>query len=219
MEITQSSAQSTAAAVSQKTPPATVINSDFETFLKMLTAQLQNQDPQNPIQSADFAVQLATFSSVEQQVRTNELLQNLGSRNDALGLAQFADWIGMEARAPAPVRFEGSPVEITISPDPLADQAVLVVSNSDQAEIQRIEFATDLSSVEWAGVGEDGAPFPIGNYSFEVEHFSDGELLGTQQAETYSSVSEARIEDGETVLILKNGASIPASAVTALRQH
>jgi len=38
----------------------------FETFLKMLTAQIQNQDPMNPIASSDDAIQLATFSSVEQ---------------------------------------------------------------------------------------------------------------------------------------------------------
>ena len=44
------------------------LSSDFETFLRMLTTQLQNQDPLNPVDSADFAVQLATFSSVEQQV-------------------------------------------------------------------------------------------------------------------------------------------------------
>ena len=49
------------------------ISSDFNTFLRMLTVQMQNQDPLNPIDSADYAVQLATFSGVEQQVRTNQL--------------------------------------------------------------------------------------------------------------------------------------------------
>ena len=50
-------------------PPQTgVISSDFQTFLTMLTTQLQNQDPLNPVESSDFAVQLATFSGVEQQV-------------------------------------------------------------------------------------------------------------------------------------------------------
>ena len=48
-----------------------VLSSDFETFLKMLTVQLENQDPLNPVDSADYAVQLATFSGVEQQVQTN----------------------------------------------------------------------------------------------------------------------------------------------------
>ena len=44
-------------------------SSDFETFLKMLTVQMQNQDPLNPVESTDYAVQLATFSGVEQNSR------------------------------------------------------------------------------------------------------------------------------------------------------
>ncbi len=49
------------------------VTSDYETFLRMLTTQLQNQDPMNPMESDDFAMQLATFSGVEQQVKTNEI--------------------------------------------------------------------------------------------------------------------------------------------------
>ena len=51
-----------------------VISSDFETFLKMLTVQMENQDPLNPTDSSEYAMQLATFSGVEQQVLTNDLL-------------------------------------------------------------------------------------------------------------------------------------------------
>ena len=38
------------------------ISADFETFLKMLTVQMQNQDPLNPVDSSDYATQLATFT-------------------------------------------------------------------------------------------------------------------------------------------------------------
>lgn len=50
---------------------AAFASSDFETFLKMLTTQIKNQDPLNPMEGTEFAVQLATFSGVEQQVMTN----------------------------------------------------------------------------------------------------------------------------------------------------
>lgn len=45
------------------------LNGDFETFLRLLTTQLQNQDPLDPTNSTEFVAQLANFSSVEQQVR------------------------------------------------------------------------------------------------------------------------------------------------------
>ena len=54
-----------------------VAYADFETFLKILTAQIQNQDPINPIDSSDYATQLATFSSVEQQVLANSHLEKI----------------------------------------------------------------------------------------------------------------------------------------------
>ena len=44
---------------------------DFQTFLTMLTAQLKNQDPLSPMESTDFAIQLATFAGVEQQALGN----------------------------------------------------------------------------------------------------------------------------------------------------
>ena len=60
----------------------TNISSDFDTFLRMLTVQVQNQDPLNPVDATDYATQLATFSGVEQQVLTNDLLTGL---QDLLG--------------------------------------------------------------------------------------------------------------------------------------
>lgn len=85
----------TGRAAATSAPPAASgargqISSDFQTFLKMLTAQIQNQDPLNPTPSDEFAVQLATFSSVEQQVRTNDLLVALGAQFGSMGMAQFA---------------------------------------------------------------------------------------------------------------------------------
>ena len=61
--ITTTPAQ-TVSTRSQTSSEQTGDSSDYETFLKMLTVQMQNQDPLNPVESSDFAAQLATFSSV-----------------------------------------------------------------------------------------------------------------------------------------------------------
>lgn len=71
--------------------PVPQINADFQTFLRMLTTQLQNQDPMNPMESSDFSVQLATFSGVEQQVMTNQLLTSLSARME---LSELSSWHG-----------------------------------------------------------------------------------------------------------------------------
>ena len=113
------------------------ISADFETFLKMLTVQMRNQDPLNPVEGTDFAVQLATFSTVEQQVRTNDLLGALGNQLGGLGFGQLLGWVGMEARTTAPVAFDGAPGDLVLPEITLADRAEMVVTNAQGVEVQR----------------------------------------------------------------------------------
>ena len=56
---------------------------DYDAFLNLLVAQLKNQDPTNPSDPAQFLSQLASFSGVEQQIKTNEHLTALLSMGQA----------------------------------------------------------------------------------------------------------------------------------------
>lgn len=199
------------------TPSGGALTSDFDTFLKMLTVQMQNQDPLNPIDSADYAVQLATFSGVEQQVKTNDLLQGLGGQMALSGLADMASWVGREARAPMAVAFDGAPV--TISPNPVAsaDKVELVVKDARGQELSRVRIPNSAEPVEWAGVTADGAPLPPGTYAFEVVSSSGGQVLLSEPAEVYATVTEVRVVDGQSALVMEGGILVPASTVTALR--
>ena len=206
---------------SASTSPTTsnqgVISSDFETFLKMLTAQMENQDPLDPMDSADYATQLATFSGVEQQVLTNDLLQVLSGQFAVSGMADMAAWVGKEARAPVAGYFDGAPITVAPNPASVADRVELVVRDEDGTEVQRSEIPVTADPIDWAGVGPDGTPFPPGLYSFEVISYSGDEVLIEEQAEIYTRVTEVRSEAGETILILEGGAAVLASAVSALR--
>lgn len=53
------------------------IGAEFDSFIRLLTAQVQNQDPLSPLDSTQFVEQLATFSALEQQVQTNTHLQSI----------------------------------------------------------------------------------------------------------------------------------------------
>jgi len=198
-------------------PDNAVLSSDFETFLKMLTAQARYQDPLEPIDSSEYAAQLAQFSMVEQQVLSNDLLAALTAQLGSGNMAQMANWIGMEARTTAPVQFDGSPVTINPNPAAVSDEVFLVVYDSTGQEVQRMSIPVSAEPVEWAGVSDDGTPFESGLYSFEVESRANGELLLTDPAETYARITEARTQAGETVLILEGGSAVLASSVSGLR--
>ena len=85
MEVTSATTTQTATQTQTAASDKDVVNSDYLTFLKMLTAQVKNQDPLDPMSSDDFSAQLATFSGVEQQVKTNDLLEALGAQVGAMG--------------------------------------------------------------------------------------------------------------------------------------
>ena len=183
----------------------------------MLTTQMQNQDPLNPIESSDYAVQLATFSGVEQQVRTNQLLADLANQMGSSGLSQLAGWIGMEARAPVSAQFNGSALTVWPKHDSTADRAELVVRDSVGAEVARQPLALGTESLSWDGKGADGATLPAGRYRFEVQSFRDDAVLDTIPAEVYVPVIEARIEDGRSVLVVQGDQVIGTDEISALR--
>lgn len=193
------------------------ISSDFETFLRMLTVQLENQDPLNPVQSTDFAVQLATFSGVEQQVRTNELLEDMVSREALGGLAQIAGWVGLEARAPAAARFDGTPVEVFAEVPDTADQATLIVRDAANAVVSRMAIPAETATVRWDGTDALGTPVDPGLYSFEIETRAAGDFVDLEPAQVYARVTEARMEAGAPALVFEGGEIVPADQIGALR--
>lgn len=193
------------------------ISSDFETFLKMLTVQMQNQDPLNPVKSEDFAVQLATFSGVEQQVRTNDLLESLGAQMGVTGLSSLAGWVGMEVRAEVPARFDGEPINLSFAAS-TADRRELIVTDANGDIVQRVALSPSDREFSWDGLADDGLPFTEGAYGFEIAEIVGEEVAGTTPVSIYTRVTEARAEGGVTMLVTESGALVQASEVSALRE-
>ncbi|KAJ03559.1 flagellar hook capping FlgD N-terminal domain-containing protein [Sulfitobacter mediterraneus] len=216
MDVT--AATSPTSGASAPSPQANaVLSSDFETFLQMLTAQAKYQDPLEPIDSSEYAAQLAQFSMVEQQVKSNDLLTALTAQLGASNMAQMSSWIGMEARTTAAVHFDGAPLTISPTPAAVADNVQLVVYDAAGAEVQRLTIPNSTEPVQWAGVTSGGAPFPPGLYRFEVESRAQGSLVLSEPAETYGKVTEAQIISGQTLLVLEGGSTVAADTVTGLR--
>jgi len=194
------------------------ISSDFDTFLRMLTAQMKNQDPLNPVEATDFATQLATFSGVEQAVMTNDLLRALSAQMQVTGLADVSSWIGKEVRAAAPAYFDGNPLTLHPNPIVFANSTEVVVRDSDGFLVQRFAIPATTNPVQWDGVGPDGRLLPQGTYSFMLISSADGNQMGETSLETYSKVTEVRSQNGQMELVMKGGVTISANDVTALRQ-
>jgi flagellar basal-body rod modification protein FlgD len=86
------------AASAQISSGRTGLVSNFETFLQLLTAQVENQDPLSPLDSNDFTAQLTQMAGVEQQLLTNDLLTSLLAQGEG-GLGSAAGYLGQEITA------------------------------------------------------------------------------------------------------------------------
>lgn len=191
---------------------------DFETFLRMLTTQLQNQDPLNPMESTDFAVQLATFSGVEQQVRTNSLLGEILSGSSGGGLGQLSGWIGRDVRTIAPVWFDGDPLTLQIAPKDGADEVNLIVLDGQGRELSRESIGTGPGEADWQGLDDEGAARPDGFYQFHLESMKDGAVIGTSAVASYSRVIGVELSNTGPMLVLEGGNALSVDEVTALRE-
>jgi flagellar basal-body rod modification protein FlgD len=196
---------------------STVLSSDFETFLKMLTAQAKYQDPLEPIDSSEYAAQLAQFSMVEQQVLANDRLAEMTAQMTLSNMTQMVSLIGMEARTSKAAYFDGS--TLTVDPDPAtgADKTVLVVSNKDGFVVQRNEIPVSNAAIQWDGRDVNGIQLPVGYYSFELENSAGGEVISTLPASTFARITEARTSDGQPTLVLQGGAEILATDLNGVR--
>ncbi|WP_193140364.1 flagellar hook capping FlgD N-terminal domain-containing protein [Meridianimarinicoccus sp. MJW13] len=194
-----------------------IISSDFDTFLTMLTAQIQNQDPLNPMDSTDYAVQLATFSGVEQQVQTNELLRGL-SGGGLSGIENYAGWVGMSARTDAPVHFDGTPVEVHFDSPPGLKSAELVVSSATGQEIHRRSVLNQTPPYSWDGISPGGNALLNGHYRLHVAATNADGTPQTLPVTSFSTVQEVRNGLNGPEIVLDHGGAVAVGSVAALRQ-
>ncbi len=218
MEITPTTTGTGAASKKAATEDAaTATAGDFETFLTLLTTQLRNQDPLKPMDSTEFVAQLASFSQVEQQIRGNERLDSILGALSGGSAAGLAQWIGKEVEVAAKADYSGAPIEVGITPDEEADQAVLVVRNDFDQVVARLPVAAEAGRVSWDGTDQMGTALAHGRYAFSLESYEGETLLGTSDGRVFTTVSEVRLEDGSPVLVTADGSQVPVDEVAAVR--
>jgi len=141
-------------------------------FFKMLLAQIQNQNPLNPIDGADFAAQLAQFSSLERLGNINDQLETMNLYQASVNNAQSLNLIGREVTAKGDVlKVEGEPVDLTYNLSGYAKKVSIKIYNEEGSLVDTLEFGNQKegrNSVVW-----DCNNVSKGNYTFDVSAIDD----------------------------------------------
>ena len=173
MAIAPVTTQSTQIAKAQQT-----LSGNYETFLRLLTTQMQNQDPLEPMDSTKFTEQLVSYSQVEQQIATNTSLNSLISLTKSAAGANAVSYLGKTALTAGPVSSLATG-EASWRYSLPRDAASIQINVTD-ANGRVIRSTTGDASVgkhdfTWNGTSANGTQMPDGPYTLSiVARLADG---------------------------------------------
>jgi flagellar basal-body rod modification protein FlgD len=198
---------------------STSLASNFETFLNLLTTQLQNQDPLSPMDTKDFTQQLVQFTGVEQQLRTNDLLETLTSLNQLSAGATAVAYLGKPATATTPLaKLEtgGTASWDYQLPRDMREVRVRVVDSQGRTMANSTGNTTGgAHTFTWDGKNLAGQDAPTGVYRLIVEPIgADGRPGGVSLTQT-GPVTDVDMS-GTSPVVRINGVDLPLTAITRI---
>jgi flagellar basal-body rod modification protein FlgD len=215
---TASSQKKTSSSGSSEGVASNALTGDFDTFIQLLTAQMNNQDPLEPTSNTEFVAQLASFSAVEQQIMTNQTLSSIMNQMGFGEAGQVGSWIGKEVLVKGGLaQFSGEAIDVQVEPVKSVDKAVLLVRDQDGLLVAQTSVKNGATKVTWDGTDTMGNVVDDGLYSFSLESSAEGKVISTQKAAVFSEVTEVRLTEDGTQLIAAGGVAVNADDVTAIR--
>jgi flagellar basal-body rod modification protein FlgD len=217
--VTSVAATTTAAAATDAQAASTKqLAGNFDTFLKLLTTQLQNQDPMSPMDSNQFTQQLVQFSQVEQQINTNDNLKSL------IALAQgrsASDAVGYLGKSVTVTSGQGvlsnGQGEWSYALGSAASSDTLTVTDASGKVVytQAGELGAGQHIFDWDGTDANGQQLPDGVYTLSVAaKAADGTAVDSAVA-SKGVVDEVNLTGSEPMLMIGSMA-VPLSNVAAV---
>ncbi len=217
-----STASSTAAAATSAGGAASedrlAAASDFETFLTLLTAQLKNQDPMEPLDSTQFVAQLASFSTVEQLIGVNERLDALTGQLGGSDIVRLSEWIGHDvAMADGTFAVNGKDVTFPYQTLPGSERIEAVVTDSRGVILHRFTVTGEDGVATWDGRDGSGTLLADRELKIDLFHMRGDEVLEEERAAIFSRVVGVTDTEAGTQVILDSGRVVDPESVGTLR--
>jgi len=163
--------EAVAAAATQTTQAKNTLSGNFEMFLRLLTTQLQNQDPLEPLDSSKFTEQLVSYSQVEQQINTNANLESLLALSQSAASANAVSYLGktaLTAGALTGLQDDAATWRYKLPGD--AASVRLSIADASGHVVRTLSGETTVGTHEFAWDGKDaaGTEQPEGTYRLSI---------------------------------------------------
>lgn len=195
------------------------LSADYTMFLKLLTTQMQNQDPLDPMDTSEYTQQLVQYSQVEQSMQQNGSLKDILSQLSSQQMSQASSFIGREARFDSAIAGLGTdPATWTYYVDgaPKAITATITDASGSVVHSVTLDPATQ-GRFEWDGMKSDGTKAAEGAYTLALTATTTaGDKLNT----TINSVAKVTdvVASGTDIMLGVNGIRMPLYGLVAVSE-
>jgi flagellar basal-body rod modification protein FlgD len=217
---TGSSSSGSTAAGAAGSAASQQIAGNFDMFLQLLTTQLQNQDPLDPLDTNQFTEQLVEFASVEQQVDMNTNMQTLISMQQTTEATSALQLVGATvtvAGSSAPLsNATGTPATWSLSTTTPATGNITITSAAGTtAYTGTVALNAGTQTYTWNGVGNNGQTWPDGTYTISVSATGANGQAATVSTQTQGTVSGVNLSTNPPTLTV-SGQTVQISQVTSI---
>lgn len=199
------------------------LGADLNTFLKLLTTQLKNQDPTSPLDTSQFTQQLASLSQVEQSIDTNSNLEKLIAATSSKTITDTVGYIGKTVDVSpgnqGVLTNGASSFAYELPAGTVSAQVVLTNQQGETVFSGNGPTRVGKNVVTWAGTNSfNGKTEPAGMYTLSVVAKDAAGKNVTVKTYTSGPVDAVEIQNGSPVLAVGT-LKVPVDQVTAIRNN
>ncbi|MFN3460427.1 MAG: flagellar hook assembly protein FlgD [Oceanibaculum sp.] len=222
MAVDGVSSSSTTSATRSSSISQAQLSANFDTFLTLLTTQLRNQDPLNPMDTHEFTNQLVLFSGVEQQIRQNQNLESLIALQVISEQASAMSYIGKYVTTDEPTTAlqEGQANWVYVLPEGAISNTLRIVDSAGNVvRTMEGEYTAGKHDLVWDGKDDNGNQLADDVYTLRVSAMDrDSKSVSAAIGMTARVTGVAKDPDGlGPVLSLGEGLNILLDKVITVK--
>lgn len=207
-----------ASASSALTGSRNTIADNFDTFLTLLTTQLKNQNPLDPLDTNQFTQQMVQFTSVEQQLKTNEFLEALVLSNVSQTYTDAVGFVGKQVTATgSTTQLADGSATWNYEINQPSDDVTFTVTDQNGNVVHTAQSSVDAGSgqITWDGFDDTGAKMPDGTYTVTIDARNAAGAYIPVSTKMAGVVSAVDLSGTEPVLIV-NGSRVNLSSIESV---
>lgn len=200
--------------------PTNSFSPDLNLFLKLLTTQLQNQDPLNPMDTSEYTQQLVQYSQVEQEMQQTGTLNDILSNLSSQGVSQASSFIGREVRFDSDTAGLKGDTPATWSYATTGKPTVLTatIKDSDGKVVKEVKLdPASEGRFSWDGKMDNGSTAPDGAYTLSLTA-TDGKGADVPMTINAVGIVKDVVTDGQSVLLGVNGLRYSLQGLVAVSE-